>query len=242
MRDLALLLRAPIVAGSLRGRWWCPAGGGKVWRVLGGSYETGQTARFIGHVSPGDVVLDLGAHVGYYTLLAAALTGPSGRVFSFEPNPRNARYLRHHVRINRCRNVEVVEQAVCDHSGEVRFGLGTGSGTGHIAETGAVSVRSVTLDDFCAERAVTPSVMKIDVEGAERRVLEGAAAALRSARPLIFLSTHGAEQAAACRSVLSRLGYRMTAIDDGPEPEDHLCVPEEQGASFPVAAVGEALE
>lgn len=236
MRDLALLLRAPIVAGRLRGRWWCPAGGGKVWRVLGGSYETGQTARFVRHVAPGDVVLDLGAHVGYYTLLAAALAGPAGRVFAFEPDPRNARYLRHHVRINRCRNVEVVEQAVCDHTGEVRFGPGTGSGTGRIAEGGPVSVPSVRLDDFCADRAVTPNVLKIDVEGAERRVLQGAITTLRSARPLIFLSTHGAEQADACRSLLSRHGYRMNAIDDAPAPEDHLCVPEERGAAAAVAA------
>lgn len=223
-----MMLRAPIVAGPLRGRWWLPVGGGKVWRVLGGTYEAEQTALFGDRVRPGDVVLDLGAHIGYYTLLASRLVGPAGRVYAFEPHPRNARYLRRHVAMNRCLNVEVLERAAYDRRGTLGFDFGSGSGTGRIREGGPMSVAAVRLDDFAAERGISPRVLKVDVEGGERPVLAGAREILRGDRPLLFLSTHGDEQASECRCLLAGLGYRMLPLGLN-AAGDHVCVPEESG-------------
>lgn len=235
MRSLTLLIRAPIIAGALRGRWWLPAGGGKMWRVLGGTYEPEQTDLFSRHVGPDDVVLDLGAHTGYYTLLASRLVGRGGRVFAFEPHPRNAWFLRQHARLNGCRNVEVVEGAAYDRTGVVRFRYGAGSGTGQVADQGAVGVKAVRIDDFVQQRGIVPSVIKVDVEGGERPVLEGARETLLRDRPIVFLSTHGLEQAGACQRILASLDYRTAAVAAGAGERDLLCIPAERFVAAPPA-------
>ncbi|HEX2079709.1 MAG TPA: FkbM family methyltransferase [Longimicrobium sp.] len=208
-------MRLPIIAGRLRGRWWLPASRGKVLRILNGTYEREQTRLFQQHIRPGATVLDVGAHVGYYTLLAAVLAGESGRVHAFEPNPQNADFLRRHVRINALGNVRVEQAAVSDQAGTARFDFGTGSGTGHLAAGGALEVRTIRLDDYCAEHALAPAAVKIDVEGAEVSVLEGARQMLERHRPVIFLSTHGPEAHAASLACLRGLGYRVAPILGG---------------------------
>ena len=202
-------MRLPIVAGRLRGKWWIPASGGKVIRVLNGTYEREQTEFFRNELRPGGTVVDIGAHVGYYTLLSAELVGPTGKVVAFEPNPRNFAFLRRHVTINRCHNVDVEQLAVADRSGAEGFQAGAGSGTGRLVEAGGLSVRTVTVDEFCGARALRPTAMKIDVEGAELRVLRGAKAILERDRPVIFLSTHGAQVHAECLRLLTDLGYSL---------------------------------
>src|SRR5689334_14548427 len=102
------------MAHALRGYWWLPTSGGKVLRILGGTYEPEQTGHFIHFVRPGSTVLDIGAHVGYYTLLASMLAGDAGYVWAFEPEPHNAEFLRQHLAVNNCRNVHVEEAAVSD--------------------------------------------------------------------------------------------------------------------------------
>ena len=205
-------MRLPIVAGRLRGRWWLPASRGKILRILNGTYEREQTRLFERHLRPGATVLDVGAHVGYYTLLSSVLVGEAGRVHSFEPNPVNAEFLRRHVRINRLSNVRVEQAAVAERAGTARFDFGTGSGTGRLADAGALEVRTVRLDDYCAEHGLAPSAMKIDVEGAELSVLAGGRETLARHRPVIFLSTHGAEVHRASLQVLRGLGYTLSPI------------------------------
>lgn len=208
-------MRLPILAGPLRGRWWLPASRGKLLRIYLGTYEPEQTGLFERHVRPGDTVLDVGAHVGYYTVLSAVLAGPSGAVWSFEPNPTNAGFLRRHVEINGLAQVRVEQAAVSDAEGTARFDFGTGSGTGHLSSDGAIEVRTVRLDDFCAAHGIVPGAIKIDVEGAEAAVLEGGAKTIESARPVIFLSTHGPEPHAACVAWLRARGYALAPIVGG---------------------------
>lgn len=209
------MLRLPIIGGALRGRWWRPASRGKILRILNGTYEREQTALFQQLLRPGATVLDVGANVGYYTLLASVLAGDAGRVHAFEPEPKNAGFLRDHVRINRRRNVTVQQAAVSDRAGTARFDFGGGSGTGHLADTGAIEVRTLRLDDYCAEHGLAPSAIKIDVEGAEVSVLEGARETLARHRPILFLSTHGAEVHRACLAFLRGLDYELKPILGG---------------------------
>lgn len=238
VRSLQLLLRAPIVRGPLRGRWWLPTGGGKVWRVLGGTYEPEQTSLFTRAVAPGDAVLDLGAHLGYYTLLASRLVGGAGRVYAFEPHPENARYLRQHVRINRCRNVEVLEYAGYDRTGRVGFVYGAGTGTGRVGEPARLTVASVRLDDFVAERGLRPAVVKVDVEGSEGAVLRGAREMLRASRPIVFLSTHGLEQGDCCGKLLTDLDYRALPLGGRNGAGDLVCLPAEHPLAAEAGAEG----
>ncbi|HLM66817.1 MAG TPA: FkbM family methyltransferase, partial [Longimicrobium sp.] len=178
------MLRLPIVGGRLRGRWWDPASRGKVLRILNGTYEPEQTRLFEQHIRPGGTVLDVGANVGYYTLLASVLAGDAGRVHAFEPEPRNAEFLRRHAAINRRANVTVRQAAVSDRAGTARFDFGSGSGTGRLAHAGAIEVRTLRLDDYCTEHGLAPTAVKIDVEGAEVAVLEGARGMLERYRPV----------------------------------------------------------
>jgi FkbM family methyltransferase len=220
-------LHLPILGGRLRGRWWLLESRGKLARILLGSYEPEQTRLFAETVRPGDAVLDVGAHVGYYTVLSAVLAGPSGAVWSFEPNPRNAGFLRRHAQINGLRQVRVEQAAVADAEGTARFDFGTGSGTGHLASDGAIEVRTLRLDDFCAAHGIVPRAVKIDVEGAEAAVLDGFAATVDAARPVIFLSTHGPEPHARCVAWLRARGYALSPIvGDGVDTATELlCTP-----------------
>jgi len=160
-------------------------------------------------------VIDVGAHVGYYTLLASMLAGDSGSVWAFEPEPTNAAFLRQHMYLNHCNNVHVEELAVSNSSGRARFLCGKGSGTGHLDTTGDMEVRTVRLAEFCDARGIRPTALKIDVEGAEAEVLEGARDLIRAARPVIFLSTHGAALHRQCLSWLRDDGYTIHPILGG---------------------------
>ena len=220
-------MRLPILAGRLRGRWWLPESRGKVLRVLLGTYEQEQTRLFEETIRPGDTVLDVGAHVGYYTLLSAALVGSGGSVWAFEPHPGNCAFLREHARINRCGNVRVSEVAVSDAPGSARFDFGSGSGTGRLDAAGKVEVKTVRLDDVVEREGLAPAAIKIDVEGAESGVLEGARGTLARHSPVLFLSTHGAEVHRACLELLREAGYTFRPIlgDDVETSPELLCLP-----------------
>lgn len=219
--------RLPIFAGPLRGRWWLAESRGKILRILNGTYEPEQTALFREHVRPGGTVLDVGAHVGYYTLLASTLVGDEGAVWSFEPDAENGGFLRRHVEINRLANVRVEPAAVSDRTGTASFAAGTGSGTGHLEEGGDVEVRTVRLDEFCPANDIAPTAVKIDVEGAEADVLRGARETLARHRPVVFLSTHGDDAHRASLAVLRELGYSVRPIlgDDVETTAEVLALP-----------------
>lgn len=221
---------APILRGKLKGKRWLLASRGKLLRVLLSTYEREQTRLFEDALSPGNVVFDIGAHAGYYSLLASVLVGSSGSVFAFEPEPRNALYLKKHMAINRCGNVTVVESAVGNNSGMTHFEYGTGSGTGRVATArsdGDLAVPMVSLDDFTESNAILPDHLKIDVEGAEMLVLQGARRTISRARPVIFLSTHGPAVHRECCRFLKELQYELRAIlgDALEAAAEILCVP-----------------
>jgi FkbM family methyltransferase len=210
LRSIFSHVACPIFRGSLRGYRWLLGSGGKLARFIFGGYESASTARFGDLIAPGDTVFDIGAHFGYYTLLASKQVGPEGRVVAFEPQPRNAHFLRRHLDLNGCENVVVEEMAISDSTGTVRFER-EGSATGHLAARGELEVRTINLDSYVAETGDHPDVMKIDVEGAEALLLTGGQATLEELRPRIMLATHDLEVDARCRDLLGAAGY---AIED----------------------------
>jgi FkbM family methyltransferase len=204
--------QVPILQGMLRGkRWIVGSGTHGCWL---GSYEFEKRRLFERTVRPGSTVYDVGANVGFYTLLASVLVGTSGRVVAFEPVPRNLTFLREHLRLNRVQNVQVVEAAAAEREKRARFDLGPHSSMGRLSDVGSLEVRTIGLDQLVASGELSPpDVVKIDVEGAEGSVLRGAHAVLADRRPVIFLSTHGPEVHAECTELLRSLGYRLTPID-----------------------------
>lgn len=177
-----------------------------------GTYERDKVDAFHRELSPGSVVYDVGANVGIYTVLACRTVGPSGRVFAFEPVAANLEFLRRNIAANRFANCEVISKAVSDKNGTVSFVSGGGSCLGKISDHGEYSVPSITIDSFIAQGHPLPRLIKIDVEGAEAGVLSGARETLLSAKPIIFLATHGAEVHERCCSLLKEFGYTLNFL------------------------------
>ena len=211
LRLLPGRLRMPIWQGKLRGKKWIVGSGNHgCWL---GSYEYEKQRAFEKMVKSGSVVFDIGAHAGFYTLLAAELVGPSGKVFAFKPVPRNLSFLRSHLEINAVCNVKVIEAAVSDVNGVILFEDGPNSSTGHVVFTGGHGVRSVSLDALVESGDLPmPHFIKIDVEGAEMLVLSGAKLVLERGGPTLFLATHGSDVHYQCCEFLRSLGYRLQAI------------------------------
>jgi FkbM family methyltransferase len=183
--------RLPILRGRLRGKKWIVGSG--IHGCWLGLFEP-QQQPFERTINPGSTVFDIGAHVGFLTMLARELVGPEGRVVAFEPSPRNVSYLREHLRLNRMDDVEVIEAAVADTSGVLPFEERRDSSSSRIAEGVGIQVQAVSLDDLLAERRVPPpDFIKVDVEGAELRVLAGGQSMLAAVRPVLSLATHGRE-------------------------------------------------
>ena len=212
LRLLPKKMAMPILQGRLRGtKWIVGAGEHGYWL---GSYEMNKRLAFEREIPTGAVTYDIGANVGYFSLLAAKLAGPTGQVYAFEPLPRNIEYLKKHVAINRLENIEVIEAAVSDHSGEAHFDLGASSAMGHLAESGGIAVRMVCLDDLLeAGELRPPDYMKVDVEGAEFEALKGARKLLEKYRPILFLDTHQREAHLPTIELLKDLGYQFEILD-----------------------------
>jgi FkbM family methyltransferase len=198
--------------------WWDLKSGGKLTRMLLGSYEREQTAQFRRLVRAGDQVLDIGAASGYYTLLAARSVGPRGSVISFEPDLENLRVLCGHVLRNRLQQVQILPNALGDVDSVAAFGGGTGTGTRRLCDDGRKQVRVRRLDDVAAELELHPQHVKIDVEGHELAVLQGGRTLFATHRPTLFLSTHewirpGVHRA--CCDLLRQWGYQLQSLHGG---------------------------
>jgi FkbM family methyltransferase len=219
-------LAVPVLQGELRGKKWIVGSSNHgCWL---GSYEFEKQMLFVDSVWPGEVVFDIGAHVGFYTLLASELIGPDGRVYAFEPASRNLFYISRHMKLNHCDNVRIFAMAVGKERGVSNFEEGRDSSQGHLSSCGGgLLVSVVSLDELLAAEAIPiPDCMKIDVEGAELEVLEGARLMLQSNHPTIFLATHGRELHKQCCEFLIELGYSLRAIvgDDVETTDEVLAV------------------
>jgi FkbM family methyltransferase len=169
---------------------------------------------------PGMVFYDLGANIGFFSLLAARLVGASGKVFSLEPDANVAARLRRNVARNGFDNVTVVEAGVWSSSGNMNFIIADSSspdhGLGRFAignEASAGSpARCIALDDFI-KNAPPPDAIKCDVEGAEVEVFRGAEKLLEMHRPWMVCEIHSPENDRSLRSHLARFRYHLEAVD-----------------------------
>jgi FkbM family methyltransferase len=134
---------------------------------------------FKADISAGDVVFDIGANLGAYSLLFAQWVGPAGRVFAFEPAPEARRGLERHLRLNHCSDrVTISGEAVSATRGLAQFRAAGLQGDNRLATPGdggrRMPVRTTSIDEFCSVHYLAPALIKIDVEGAELDALKGA--------------------------------------------------------------------
>lgn len=210
-------LRVPIRSGPLQGCWiglFCGM------RFIRGIYDRSAVDKLLALILPGSVVYDVGAHVGYLSMVASRCVGERGRVVAFEPLPLNLRYLRGHVRVNALRNVEVVGACVGEAGGRVAFSRGGGTGRGRMQADVEGSLPAVSIDEeVAAGRLQPPQFIKMDVEGAEMLALRGAQRTLLAHRPTILLSVHSAALHEQCSAWLRAQGY---VVEPGSKPGELL--------------------
>jgi FkbM family methyltransferase len=199
--------------------------------AMGNAWEETTTQVFQQLIRPGDVIIDVGAHWGYFSLLAATLCTETGKVYAFEPHPRNFAMLTRNIEANHLSNVVTVQSAVSNCAGSIPM-FEAHSSMGHSlnalpqewragdgASPKAISVSTVKLDDFFANNPVEPRLVKIDIEGAEPLALAGMRCLIERNPALVMImefnpaylkaqaATDFLDQIAAC-------GLEVAIIDD----------------------------
>jgi FkbM family methyltransferase len=160
-----------------------------------GFFEEGLTRALIEKLQPGDSFVDIGAHVGYYTILASLLVGAEGHVVSFEPTPRTRTELS--ANTAGLDNVQVVPMAAWDATERLTlqdFGWRQSSFNSVVAarvnenrRSVSIEVEAVAVDDWLAAHGIVPAFIKIDAESAEQRVLRGLRRTIEQHHPILSL-------------------------------------------------------
>jgi FkbM family methyltransferase len=223
-------LEVPVVGGPLQGKRWIV--GSSIHRCWLGTYDRAESRLMKQHLRPGSVCFDIGAQAGYHTLCASLMVGPEGRVFAFEPSPRNIASIKKHLAMNHLANVSVVEAAVSNFDGISKFDCSTSAVAGRLSEGGSLAVRTITLDHEIEQGALPePDYIKIDAEGAEVLILEGARKLLMRSHPTLSVETHQwlpefPTVREDCIRFLSQIGYTLAEPDPSDQDsETHLCAP-----------------
>lgn len=186
-----------------------------------GLHELDTQRLFTKFIKPGFVIYDIGAYIGFFSLLAGSLSRPAGRVYAFEPLPDNLKRLKLHISLNGLEDaVFSIPKAVFDKTGNLpcyNFGR---DDWGHIGEPISSTekypsepraiVETISLDEFVFQEGnPAPDLIKIDVEGREGKVLAGARQLLKKFKPVIICEVHFPEAAKQVYEELSSLGYEF---------------------------------
>jgi FkbM family methyltransferase len=188
-----------------------------------GTHEEPVQRALMAHARPGGVAWDIGAHVGFFSLLLSRAVSTTGRVVTFEPHAQNVERLRANVAANDAWNIEVRGVALGGLVGDARFSVHASSLQGALEacspteRAGLIKVATTTIDRVVSEGATPPDLVKIDVEGAEGQVIRGGRETIATNRPTMVIEIHSRQ---AWGEVLDALpvAYRFSDIDSGRDP------------------------
>jgi FkbM family methyltransferase len=160
-----------------------------------GIFEESETKLVKRVIKKGDTVLDIGANIGYYTLIFANLVGNEGKVFAFEPDPMNFSLLKKNIKINRYKNVILENKAVSNKTGKIKLYLGDSNRAinriydAKIGDaTKSIEIDAVKLDEYFKNYDKKIDFIKIDVEGSESSAFEGMSSILKKTRNLKMMT------------------------------------------------------
>ena len=187
--------------------------------LLGRTYEEGVTRLFYKLVKRGMTVVDIGAHIGYYTLIAAKLVGPEGKVFAFEPEPGNFSLLKRNVELNGYENVTLINRAVSDSNSVVTLYLDSVDSGAHgqapdERTKGSIPVTATLLDESISSD-VAIDFVKMDIEGGEEKALDGMQRILREAGVETLLLEFFPQKLEGCDSSPKRLWDKLNGFGFG---------------------------
>jgi len=228
------VLRGPlkgmkIIHGALGG----PSKGASIYFNL---FEIKQTTEFFNRINSGDIVFDIGANIGYYSMLSSRKIGENGKIFSFEPVIRNLSFLYRHVEQNKLKNITILPLACSENSELVKFSFGLDTAQGHLLEVEnpvktvnsydrITYIHTISIDEFISRSGNYPNIVKIDVEGSELLVLKGAVETLTNIKPVIFLSIHSNDLEISCKEYLLKFGYKFILLDEKERPSvEYICL------------------
>jgi FkbM family methyltransferase len=222
---LKILLRkrvrpVKIINGKLKGLRWGFSADTNNEYILG-NFESNLQNIMNAYIGPDNIVYDIGAHYGYFTLFASRLVGNLGRVYAFEPMPKNFQRLAYNIKINKPNNIKLYNYAISDKETVLNFSdsKNTVANT-YIASSPLFSqpipiieIKSISLDIlFSRKEILPPQFIKIDTEGAEYDILVGAQNIIEQFKPAINLSTHENHNPGVtekCLTLLERYGYKI---------------------------------
>jgi len=201
---------------------------------MGTTPEPGIAEALARHLSEGKCFYDAGAHIGFYSMIAARFVGPTGRVIAFEPDPDNVRVMVDNLAMNALSWVRVVPAAVWSADGPMQFERGADTPSrmaGKIiphddlpSNSGSlVSCPAVTLDHLSGSDH-PPNVVKVDVEGGEVAVLHGARVTIQNHHPILVIEVHSAQAMPEVRDFLKLYGYKVETLGDSGEKTHLYCV------------------
>ncbi|MGA2490497.1 MAG: FkbM family methyltransferase [Anaerolineales bacterium] len=190
-----------------------------------GTYEPQLQAALRDLIQPGMVIYDVGANIGYVSLLLAKAAGEKGRVYAFEALPENADRWRKNMTLNGMENrVTLFAGAVTQAPGPVHFlvhasaGMGKAAGSAGRQDTyqSEVSVPGISLDEFVyGQGNPPPNVVKMDIEGGEVLALLGMQRVLTEVRPLMLMELHGPESSRVAWDTLTAANYQICWMRPG---------------------------
>ena len=190
-----------------------------------GTYEPDLQAALHTLIPRGAVIYDVGANIGYVSLLLARATGETGRVYAFEALPGNVKQLERNVELNGMQErITVVAGAVTDKAGKVRFLVHQSGGMGKAAGSAGrndpypseIMVEGFSLDELIYAKGYTaPDVVKMDIEGGEVLALPGMKHTLDEAQPIMLMELHGPEASNAAWEALTAAGYTIHWMKKG---------------------------
>ena len=143
-------------------------------------------------VSKGDIVIDLGANIGFFTCLFAQLVGETGKVYAFEPGPDNCKLIRKNLEVNGYKNVVLEQKAVSNKSGKIKLYFSYSSVDHQIYETDekrdSIDIDCITLDDYFSEMDVSINVIKSNIQGSDCAGIQGAEKIIKNSKNLNYMS------------------------------------------------------
>jgi FkbM family methyltransferase len=185
--------------------------------LYNGSVELPVQETLRAYLHPGMVFYDIGANIGFYTLIAARIVGQEGSVYAFEPEPDCVQRLKGHVERNGFSNVLIAQVVVWSMTGSVNFirsdpSCSPDRGLGRIASDkleDAVAVPSIALDDFI-QQALPPHFIKCDVENAEVKVFQGAQKLIAKYKPIVVCEVHSENNSVLLQQLFGDFGYSLS--------------------------------
>jgi FkbM family methyltransferase len=194
-----------------------------------GTYEPELQDAIREWLKPDMVVFDVGANIGYFTLVMTLATGQTGHVFAFEALPANIKRLNENIALNNfIDQVTVLEYAVIDEPGKTYFWIGPSddmgkaegsAGRDEIAYLESIQVDGISLDWFVfGLNNPAPDLIKIDIEGGEILALPGMKRLLIETQPIILIELHGPQSARVTWETLTKSGYEIRRMEKGYPP------------------------